>query len=206
MTLPVHARRLRPCAGARTIQGMQRAHQVLVPLAEGFEEIEFTTITDVLRRAELRVTSVSLRPGPVRGAHGIQILADADWSEIRIDAFDVLVLPGGQPGTNNLVADARVLDAVRSFVAAGQHVAAICAAPLVLQAAGVLDGRRATAFPSARGSLPGATVVADERVVRDRRVTTSQGAGTAMDFALDLVAQLVGEARAVELRHTLVAD
>ncbi len=184
---------------------MSSTRTVLVPLAEGFEEIEFATIVDVLRRAGLRVTTASLRPGPVRGAHGIQVLADADWSETAVDGFDVLVLPGG-PGTKHLAADERVLDLVRKFEAGGRHVAAICAAPTVLHAAGILQGRRATAFPSVRGKLDGAIVVEDQPVVRDRLVTTSQGAGTAMDFALDLVAQLVGEPQAAALRSELIAD
>lgn len=176
-----------------------------MPLAEGFEEIEFATIVDVLRRADLDVTVVSLRPGPVRGAHGITMLADADWSAIDPRSFTALVLPGGQPGTRNLASDPRVLDLARRLESEGRHVAAICAAPLVLHAAGILQGRRATAFPSVRSSLTDVTVVEDESVVRDRAVTTSQGAGTAMEFALDLVAQLAGDARAAELRRVLIA-
>jgi len=183
---------------------MSSAHKILVPLADGFEEIEFATIVDVLRRAELDVTVVSLRPGPVRGAHGITMQADADWSQIDAPAFTVLVLPGGQPGTKNLAADPRVLELARRLEAEGHHVAAICAAPTVLHAAGILKGRRATAFPSVRASLTGVTVVEDELVVRDRKVTTSQGAGTAMAFALDLVAQLVGDSQAAELRRSMV--
>lgn len=178
--------------------------RVLVPLAEGFEEIEFATIVDVLRRAELTVTVASLLPGPVRGAHGVTVLADADWSSIDVGEFDALVLPGGQPGTRNLAADARVLDAVRSFAASERPVAAICAAPMVLHAAGILAGRAATAYPSVRGSLVGVRVVLDRAVVRDGGVTTSPGAGTAMEFALDLVAQWAGRARAEELARSMI--
>lgn len=178
--------------------------RVLVPLAEGFEEIEFATIVDVLRRAEIEVTVVSLRPGPVRGAHGITMVADADWSEIESGAYTALVLPGGQPGTRNLAADERVLALARRLESLGRPVAAICAAPTVLHAAGVLRDRRATAFPSVRAALVGVDVVADERVVRDRGVTTSQGAGTAMEFALDLVAQWRGDAAAAELRRSMI--
>lgn len=185
---------------------MDTPHAILVPLAEGFEEIEFTTIVDVLRRAGLDVTVASLRPGPVRGAHGITMLADADWAQIDTGRFTALVLPGGQPGTKNLAADGRVLDLARRLEKDGRHVAAICAAPTVLHAAGILQGRRATAFPSVRASLTGVSVVTDETVVRDRLVTTSQGAGTAMDFALDLVAQLVGEPQAARLRSEMIAD
>jgi len=178
--------------------------RVLVPLAEGFEEIEFATIVDVLRRAEFTVTTASLVPGPVRGAHGITVMADIDWASIDARAFDTLVLPGGQPGTRNLAADPRVLDAVRSFAASERPVAAICAAPIVLHAAGILAGRKATAFPSVRAALTGVRVVEDRAVVRDGGVTTSPGAGTAMAFALDLVAQWGGQARADELARSIV--
>src|SRR6187399_997809 len=107
---------------------MGSGERILVPLAEGFEEIEFTTIVDVLRRAGLDVTVASLRPGPVRGAHGITIQADADWAQLDTARFSALVLPGGQPGTKNLAADARVLDLARKLEKSGRHVAAICAA------------------------------------------------------------------------------
>lgn len=196
---------MRSTATLRTIRGMKPAHEIAVPLAEGFEEIEFAAIVDVLRRAELSVTIVSLRPGPVRGAHGVTVVADADWSQVDPASFTALVLPGGQPGTRNLAADPRVLDLARKLDSQGRHVAAICAAPTVLHAAGILKGRRATAFPSARASLSGVTVVEDEAVVRDRTVTTSQGPGTAIDFALDLVAQMVGPGRAAEIRSAMIA-
>ncbi len=183
---------------------MKPAHKIAVPLAEGFEEIEFTTIVDVLRRADLDVTVLALKPGPVRGAHGIAMLADAEWAKADTASFTAIVLPGGQPGTRNLAADPRVLELVRRLEAQGRPVAAICAAPTVLHAAGILEGRRATAFPGVRASLSGATVVEDEPVVRDRMVTTSQGPGTALAFALDLVAQWVGEPRAAELRRAMI--
>lgn len=178
--------------------------RVLVPLADGFEEIEFTTIVDVLRRAEFTVTTASLVAGPVRGAHSITVIADVDWATIDPSAFDALVLPGGQPGTRNLAADERVLDAVRSFASSARPVAAICAAPTVLHAAGILAGRTATAFPSVRASLVGVRLVEDRAVVRDGGVTTSQGAGTAMAFALDLVAQWGGMARADQLADSMI--
>jgi len=191
-------------SAARPDDSCMNVQRVLVPLADGFEEIEFTTIVDVLRRADLHVTTAALVPGPVRGAHGITMTADVDWASIDPTAFDALVLPGGQPGTRNLAADVRVLDAVRSFAASARPVAAICAAPTVLHAAGILAGRTATAFPSVRGSLVGVRVVADRAVVRDANVTTSQGAGTAMAFALDLVAQWCGRARADELADSMI--
>ncbi|MBL8862485.1 MAG: DJ-1/PfpI family protein [Planctomycetes bacterium] len=184
---------------------MSTRAKVLVPLAEGFEEIEVAAIVDVLRRAQLEVTTAGLKPGPVRGAHGITFLADTVWSDVDPEAFDVLVLPGGGPGTQNLAADPRILDAVRRFEATERRVAAICAAPTVLHAAGILAGRSATAYPSVRATLRGVDLVEDRPVVRDGRVTTSQGPGTAIAFALDLVAQLAGDARAAQLARDLIA-
>ena len=183
---------------------MQRTTRVLVPLAEGFEEIEFTAVVDVLRRAGFDVTVAGLRAGPVRGAHGLAVVPDRAWDEVDTESFDLLVLPGGQPGTRNLAADERVLDAVRRFDSSGRRVAAICAAPTVLHAAGILAGRSATAWPGVRATLTGVNVVADRPVVRDGRVTTSQGPGTAIAFALDLVAQIAGPAKAHELADALL--
>ena len=183
---------------------MSTRARILVPLAEGFEEIEAVTIIDVLRRAELDVTVASLVPGPVRGAHAIPLVPDADLAELDLGAFDVLVLPGGQPGTRNLAADERILALARRLHREGKRTAAICAAPLVLHAAGILDGLAVTAYPSVQASLGGARVDANARVVRAGSVLTSQGAGTALEFALALVADLAGEARADELARAMI--
>jgi len=185
---------------------MPSTERILVPLAEGFEEIEFTAIVDILRRADLDVTVASLRPGPVKGAHGIAVVPDAALGQLDTGAFTALVVPGGQPGTRNLLADGRVAEIAKRLNAAGRPTAAICAAPTVLHAAGILQGKRATSHPSVRAALTGVEVVPDERVVRDGLVTTSQGAGTAIDFALSLVAQFAGEARAAELARAMVVD
>lgn len=178
---------------------MTNVERILVPLADGFEEIELATIVDVLRRAELDVTVASLVAGSVRGSHGIRIEADACLGDLDTRVFTMLVLPGGQPGTRNLAADERVLELSRRLVREGRRVAAICAAPLVLHAAGVLTGVEVTAHPSVHDRLAGAILTTDRRVVHSGRVFTSQGAGTAMDFALALVAELKGPARAAEL-------
>jgi 4-methyl-5(b-hydroxyethyl)-thiazole monophosphate biosynthesis len=185
---------------------MKRPTRVLVPLAEGFEEIEFAAIVDVLRRGGLDVVTAAIRPGAVRGAHGVTVAADREWKDVDTESFDLLVLPGGQPGTNHLKADARVLDAVRRFESSGRRVAAICAAPTVLHAAGILAGRSATSYPGVRDALAGVALVADRAVVRDGRVTTSQGPGTAIAFALDLVAQAAGEERADEVARALLVE
>lgn len=178
--------------------------RILVPLAEGFEEIEAVTIIDVLRRAGLDVTVAGLRPGIVTGSHGIGVTPDADLGDLDTSTFTMIVLPGGQPGTKHLAADERVLALVRRLHEQGRRTAAICAAPLVLHAAGVLPGVPVTSHPSVRGMLTGADVRSEPRVLRSGPITTSQGAGTAMDFALALVADLCGEEKAAELRRAMI--
>jgi 4-methyl-5(b-hydroxyethyl)-thiazole monophosphate biosynthesis len=181
---------------------------VLVLLAEGFEEIEAVTVVDVLRRAGLTVTVASLAAGGgvVEGAHGIGLHADRALAQVDVerDGIGALVLPGGMPGTRHLAADARVLELVRSFVARGRPVAAICAAPLVLARAGVLAGRQATSYPSVRGELAGAEVLGEPAVVTSDGVVTSQGVGTALAFALELVRQWHGRATAERLAEQML--
>jgi len=188
-----------------TLKSVSPAERILVPLAEGFEEIEAVTIVDVLRRAGLEVTVAGLVPGPVTGGHGIAVTPDSDLGAIDAGAFTMVVLPGGMQGTRNLMADERILALVRRLSAEGKRTAAICAAPLVLHAAGVLAGVPVTSHPSVREKLSGAIVRAGPRVVRSGPVTTSQGAGTAMEFALALVADLCGEPKAAELARAMVA-
>jgi 4-methyl-5(b-hydroxyethyl)-thiazole monophosphate biosynthesis len=178
---------------------MNDAEKILVPLAEGFEEIELTTLVDVLRRADLDVTIASLVPGRVRGSHGIVIEPDACLADLDTSVFTMIVLPGGQPGTRNLAADERILDIVRRLSREKRRIAAICAAPLVLQKAGILRGVEVTAHPSVQAQLVDAVVATVPRVVKSGSVLTSQGAGTALEFALALVAELKGRARADEL-------
>lgn len=179
------------------------ATRVLVPLAAGFEEIEAVTIVDLLRRAGLEVVVAGLAPGPVRGSHDLVLATDAELADVDAETFGLLVLPGG-PGTRLLAADERVLALVRSFHARGARVAAICAAPLVLHAAGIVHGVAVTSHPSVRAQLAGAVVQDAPPVVRAGNVTTSQGAGTAIEFALALVADLCGAPRADELARAIV--
>jgi 4-methyl-5(b-hydroxyethyl)-thiazole monophosphate biosynthesis len=173
-----------------------RVPRVLVPLAEGFEEIEAVAIVDVLRRADVEVLVAGLTAGPVRGSHGIALETDVLLDDVDPASLAMVVLPGGQPGTDRLKGDPRVLAIVRQLESSGRTVAAICAAPMVLAEAGVLEGRQATSHPSVRDRLAGATVVAEPRVVRAGRVLTSQGPGTAIEFALEIVRELRGEERA----------
>jgi len=171
--------------------------RVLVPLAEGFEELEAVTIIDLLRRAGIEVVVASVAGTMVTGAHGMRLAADTPLAALADQDFDMIALPGGMPGAEHLKNDPRIGAIIRRLHGNGRTVAAICAAPMVLAAAGVLDGRRATCYPGfLDDGAAGATVV-DEPVVVDGGVITSRGPGTALDFALTLVAELAGaEARA----------
>jgi 4-methyl-5(b-hydroxyethyl)-thiazole monophosphate biosynthesis len=177
--------------------------RVTVPLAEGFEEIEAVTVIDVLRRAEVEVITASLHGAEVRGSHGILLRADASLETLAADTLDGIVLPGGMPGAQHLKEDARVLDLIATLARQGKLVAAICAAPIVLEAAGVLEGRRATSYPGF--DLPSATYLS-ARVVEDGHIVTSRGPGTALEFALALVRRLTHPERALELRQRMLVS
>ncbi len=167
--------------------------RVLVALAEGVEEIEAVIVIDVLRRAGLEVVAAALGTTPeVQASRGVRLVADTLWSQLQPTGFDLLVLPGGSGGMQRLRATPSVLQAVRDLLAAGKPVAAICAAPLVLEAAGVLAGKRATCYPSLQNELRSAHVV-NEPVVEDGLVITSQGPGTTFAFALRLIERLLGK-------------
>ncbi|ABK14592.1 DJ-1 family glyoxalase III [Methanothrix thermoacetophila] len=179
--------------------------KVVVPLAEGFEEIEFVTVVDILRRAGIDVEIAGLRDGPVQGSHGVRVIPDTTFDKVDLNSADAIVLPGGNPGFINLGKDERVLDAVRKMSAAGKYVAAICGAPSVLVKAGVLSGRMATVHPAGKEEVAACARYMDERVVVDGKMVTSQGPGTAMDFALKLVELLAGKEAMLNVgRETLV--
>ena len=184
---------------------MKEQELIVVPLAPGFEEIEAVTIVDVLRRAELEVFVAGLEPGPILGAHGIPVGTDGDLADVDPADVAMIVLPGGMPGTTRLAEDERVLALVRALHESGRPVAAICAAPLVLARAGILEGREATSHPSVRDRLAGARVLDAPRVVRSGTVLTSQGPGTALEFALAIVRDRAGAARADALARAMLA-
>jgi 4-methyl-5(b-hydroxyethyl)-thiazole monophosphate biosynthesis len=178
--------------------------RVLVPLADGFEELEAVTLVDTLRRAELEVTMASVGALEVRGSRGVRVLADALWADLDPAAFDAIVLPGGLEGTLTLAEHPGVLAALEAQAGRGGEVAALCAAPLVLDAAGLLEGRAMTCHPSVRERLKGAQA-RDERVVGDGALVTSQGPGTSLEFALALVARWRGPEVAEALAQAMVA-
>ena len=181
-----------------------RVPRVLVPLAEGFEEIEAVTVVDLLRRAGVEVRTASLGTVRVTGSHGIAVEADISIEAADVPDYDMIVLPGGMPGARHLQQDGRVIALLRQFAAAGRYTAAICAAPGVLAHAGLLDNRRATSFPGflAPDSAPG-LVLCDAPVVVDGRVVTSRGPGTATEFSLALIKLLCGAEAADEVGSRL---
>lgn len=177
--------------------------KVLVPLADGCEELEAVTIIDLLRRAGVDVVSAGLKPGVVKASRGVQLVPDATLDAALAAEYDMVVLPGGMPGATHLKEDVRILDLLGKMAAAGKYTAAICAAPMVLAEAGVLAGRQATSYPGFLDGLAGVTV-RSEAVVQDRTVLTSRGPGTAMDFALALVEVLAGSEKRQQVEAALV--
>jgi 4-methyl-5(b-hydroxyethyl)-thiazole monophosphate biosynthesis len=180
--------------------------RVLVPLAEGFEEIEAVTIVDLLRRADIEVRTASLAEREVTGSHGITVVADARLDEVDAGEYDMIVLPGGMPGTTHLKSDPRIIRLLRQFAESGRYTAAICAAPSVLAHAGLLEGRKATSYPGflTSDSAPGIRL-SEDPVVVDGKVATSRGPGTAVPFGLALIELLEGSQvrRAVQDRLQL---
>jgi 4-methyl-5(b-hydroxyethyl)-thiazole monophosphate biosynthesis len=161
--------------------------KVLVPLAEGCEELEAVTVIDLLRRANITVVTAGLEAGPVTASRGVVLMADKTLDEALQDDYEMVVLPGGGPGSDRLDADDRIRQLLIRMANSEKFTAAICAAPKVLKSAGLLDGKQATCYPGViqAGDLPGLDT--GQRVVQDGKVVTSRGPGTAMDFALQLI-------------------
>ena len=166
--------------------------KIVVPLAEGFEEIEGVSIIDVLRRANLDVTTAYISKNPVKGSHNSEIMADTAMDKLKPVDFNCIVLPGGMPGSEHLKNNDTVNTFVKHIYSKGGYVAAICAAPIVLGNAGVLYDRKATCFPGNEDQLEGATIV-DEPVVVDGTVITGKGPGCAIPFSLELVTIFAGD-------------
>lgn len=178
---------------------------VLVPLAQGCEELEAVSVIDLLRRAGVEVVTAGLAPGPVKCSRGTVIQPDATLDDALKREYDMVVLPGGQPGATNLERDARVVGLVKKMAGQKKFTAAICAATKVLAVAGVLDGKRATCYPGAVDAAVFPRVrLEDLAVVADGHVVTSRGPGTALDFALELIALLAGREKRDQVEAALV--
>ena len=168
-------------------------------LADGFEEVEALTPLDLLRRAGKEVLTVSItEERAVTGAHGITVLADLTAEEITSPCDEMLILPGGMPGTKNLDVSLVTDRLIGEVLANGGHLAAICAAPMILGKRGLLEGKRATCYPGFEETLLGAHL-ANEPVVTDGKITTATGAGVAALFGGALVSVLCGEVHAKNL-------
>ena len=179
--------------------------KVLVPLAPGFEEIEAITIIDILRRAGIEVVVAGTQPGPIEASRKTRHLPDCTLDDVNAADLDMIILPGGQPGTNNLQADPRIRRIIETVQRKNGRVAAICAAPIILAAYGVLDGRVATGYPSVRNEIAAHARFSEQRVVVDGPVITSQAPGTAMEFAFKLVEILCGPDKAAEVNRGVLA-
>lgn len=178
--------------------------RVYIFLADGFEDIEGLTVVDLMRRAGIQIDTVSITDTKtVTTSHGIEMKTDCIFSETDFLDADMLVLPGGMPGTKYLGEYQPLKDLLKEFYEKGGKVAAICAAPSVFADLGFLKGRKATSYPSFMERLTGAETV-ELPVVTDGNVTTSRGLGTAVPFALNLIAQLMGQAKADEVADSIV--
>lgn len=163
--------------------------KALIPIANGCEEMEAVIIIDTLRRAEWNVTVAGLTAGTIEASRGVKLVPDTPWDQINPADYDVLLLPGGFGGTEALMEHAGVLQALRDFNEKEKWVGSICAAALALNAAGILEGRRFTCYPGVEAHLPGHLKRSTDTVVVDGHVITSQGPGTAFEFALKVIAE-----------------
>ena len=174
---------------------------VLIPLAEGCEELEAVTLIDLLRRAEINVITASLTNQiNITCSRNVVLIADTTLDKVMHDDFDMLILPGGQPGTNNLNNDPRIHTLIKRLNQNNKAIAAICAAPLILANAGVLNGKVATSYPRTLNAATWPDIKLSNNAVEiDGNILTSQGPGTAIEFALTLIQQLTDQVT----RHTV---
>ncbi|MBQ8527935.1 MAG: DJ-1/PfpI family protein [Lachnospiraceae bacterium] len=178
--------------------------KICVFLAEGMEEIEALTVVDICRRAQIDTKTVSITDElAVTGSHGIKVEADMVLSEVDFDALDMIVLPGGMPGTVNLEACGPLMQKVEEFDKLGKYIAAICAAPSIFGHKGILEGKNACCYPSFEEHLKGA-VVSRNPVEVSGHVITSRGMGTAIEFALAITACIKGQQCADEIAKAII--
>jgi len=179
--------------------------KVLVPIADGSEEMEAVIIVDTFRRAGWEVDFVGINEGEIVASRGVKIVPDKAWNAIDSDVYDIIALPGGNGGTENLMNDDRVLEALRKHHAKGRLTAAVCAGPLVLQRAGIIDDTRVTCHPAAASKLTRAVLVEESVVVADN-VVTSRGPGTTFSFALTIIALAEGRVKAEEIADGMMLN
>jgi len=177
---------------------------VLVPLAQGCEELEAITITDLLVRAGINVTTCGLDEHPVKAARGTTLIPDTSIDKVLDISYDLIVLPGGLPGADHLRDNEHVQTLIKKQVAENKYMAAICAAPKALASAGVLTNKKATSFPGVLTALKDDSItITDNAVEIDGNIVTSRSAGTAMEFALTLIEILAGKEKREEINQQL---
>lgn len=177
---------------------------ILVPLAQGCEELEAITIIDLMRRAGFNVVTASLDDKPVKASRGSVLIADTTIDQAINNDYDMIVLPGGLPGADHLRDDVRIQQKLKSMAAQDKYVAAICAAPKALASAGLLNGKKATSYPGSLDNSPTENMqYLDDPVVIDGKLVTSRGPGTAMDFTLTLIELLVGKEKRLQVETPL---
>ena len=178
--------------------------KILVPLAEGFEEIEAITIIDLLRRAGAEVIIASLEKRNVQGSHGLKVIADTVIDEVINDNFEMVVLPGGVPGAPNLMGDTRIIKLLKDQAANNKTSAAICAAPAVLQEAGLTKSKKITSHPAWADRMTTA-IHTGARVESADLLVTGQAAGSAMEFSFKLIEHLFGAEKVAEVNAEVLA-
>ena len=177
---------------------------IAVFFANGYEEIEALTVVDLTRRAGIETWMVSITDEKtVTGSHGITVSMDKTLSEVNFEEVDMIVLPGGMPGTLNLEACKPLMEKVKEFDANGKYISAICAAPTVFGHLGLLKGKKACCYPSMEDGLVGAEVTFETTAVADH-ILTSRGMGTAIDFGLQIIARFQGQDAADEMAAKIV--
>ncbi len=177
---------------------------VLVPLAQGCEELEAITITDLLVRAGITVTTCGLDDQPVKASRGATLIPDTSIDKVLDTAFDLIVLPGGLPGSDHLRDSEQIQSLIKKQASSNKYVAAICAAPKALAEAGLLDGKTATSFPGVLAALKNETITISENAIEiDGNIVTSRSVGTAMDFTLCLIELLEGKEKRDEIDQQL---
>lgn len=175
--------------------------KVMIPLADGFEEIEALTVADVLRRGDLEVVLVGVPGSIVKGASGIKVISDKKIEDVNPKDFDAVVLPGGNPGYINLGRSQKILDMLVDFDEREKVIAAICASPSILSKLGILDNRKATIYPGMERDIPRPR---SGKVVVDGHIITSEGPGTSIEFALEILKKLSGKEKVEKVKRELV--
>jgi 4-methyl-5(b-hydroxyethyl)-thiazole monophosphate biosynthesis len=178
--------------------------KTVIFLAPGFEEIEALSVVDILRRSGIEIETISIsKKLEVSGSHKIKVIADKLFDEVDYSQIDMIILPGGMPGTKNLLENEDLISLILKFNNEKKYISAICAAPMILGKLDILTGKRATCYPGYEQDLNGAVLSAD-KVVEAENIITSKGPGTAFDFAFRLVEVLLNKRTSDDIRKSMI--